>query len=610
MYDKRERFNKHTRTVWEKLNDPSTLYVHWLYFIFKVLASAGTVFLFIIFCIESSKVVFEDNAETAVYVTNSFYTTFDNEQNISWQTLTGKPWNQLPRSPASAAYSNYQFEHLYECMWVAQQGSGLCNASAATVASYKTCLDASYPSQLAACRTFGEGYWWPSANQYSNCINDRLGGNSVWKLNAFRTCIDISLWPLYDVPQDVTTHFFLGSYSWPLLALTSVFILLVFGLYTWYPVDWEDATMVERPAGPNGEGGKSSRMLIDHGKPARSYVRLGMLWSGLAILAALFWLICVMLIAFRRTGSDGGTWPNKNANFYPSTQQTNVITVVSTLAVVFYFLFELSEYRDKKLEEDKDGYHTVPSSAEKIKANGQVRIPLPASMTGSNPMNYYFPPVDPKHIAEKLDREAGELYSPVLLKTWADAYLVDPLFFVGVVGATLQVFTADVYNIFWCLLFNRITHVGVARVIYYAYIQGQSGGESEKNAEAIASTKVLGLALEIAGIFALIVPLYIVFDSTRMLSEYSLLGYTFTLCYIIPQSIRFLGHLILALNPYRLSSQGLYILTVAQFIWAWDLFVRAVILLWLLHSDTYSGSRGTKSYLLAGNQAISMALAL
>ena len=245
----------------------------------------------------------------------------------------------------------------------------------------------------------------------------------------------------------------------------------------------------------------------------------------------------------------------------------------------------------------------VGSSVDRTTTAGQAAV--------VNPMGYYFPNAGERYEVHTL-KDSGEFYSPVLLKTWADAYLVDPLFAVGVLGATQQVSTADVYNIFFGLLFYRIAHVGIARTIYFAYIeQHKVVSASQTFPEALAATKVLGLALNVAAAFALLVPLLTVFDSGHMLVEYPLLTNTFVLCYVVPELIRFIGHVILSVTPHEMGKhKGIYILMGAQFIWCWDVLVRCFVLWFLLLSYGYTGSRGTKSYLLNGNQAIMSVMGL
>jgi hypothetical protein len=610
----RERMRDHGNHLVRSLTQPGKdedLFGIWLYFILKVLASVTTVFLFIVLLMVTTTTVTGDNSDSAVYLTNTFYTSNDNEQNISWQILTGSSWNGLPRPNNGLSYGNgLQFEHFYECMWVAQEGYGLCNGSASTVATYTTCLQSNYASQLATCAPQGGASNWPTSNQYSNCINNGLGNSVLWNLNAFRTCIKEDLWPLYDIPQDVTSAFFLGAYSWPLMVMTALFLFFVFALYTIWPVDWEDSTLIEQ------------------GKPKSSFTRLGMVWSGLAVLVALLWLIIVLLISFRTSSS----WPNNNVNLYPSTQQTNVVMVVTTLIVVFYFLFDASEFQ---YQYGAAGYQRYTDEAEEKGRRGpqrdyedyqegdnpwaysekKAKIPTPFSMAQAQPapgkpnaMGYYFP-MDPQSFEVGSIQSAGRNFAPVLLKTWSDAYLLDSLFVVGVIGGTLQVFTADVFNIFWCILFYRAAHLGVARAGYFAYIYVFLLGESAPKAEAISATKVLALALHLAGLCALFVPLYIVFDNTRMINDYAIVVNTFIVCFIIPEIIRIIGHLALSVMSHEsVKARGMYILIVVQFLWAWDLLVRCVLLWVLLWGN--AGTRGTKPYLTGSLSTLNGVLAL
>lgn len=573
----------HAESFKEWLNNPNDLFTHWLYFILKVLALAATVFMLIVLIMISTTTVLGDNPDSAVYLTNTFYTSNYNEQNISWQVLTSPTWTNLPRAAVTSAvgtvYNNVQFEHFYECMWVAQEGWGLCNGSAATVATYKTCLDTAYSTQLAACAPHATVYW-PTSHQYTQCINAGLGGNAFWNLNAFRTCVDQELWPLYEIPQDVSSTIFLGTYSWPLLVMTSTFLFFVFALYTVWPVDYEDATIIE------------------HGKPQSSFARLGMAWSGFAAIAAAVWFLLVCLIAFRASSN----WPNNNVNLYPSSHQTNVVMVTATLAVIFYFIFDAAEFWDRSLKSLP--YDKMKGRAEHMDKNGQIPMPFTMEVNGlgkPGALGYFFPQKESKYTVDSI-RKAGDSYAPTLLQTWSDAYLLDSIFVVGVVGGTLQVYTADIYNIFWCIAFYRITHLGVARAVHFAYVHIKvMENTNQTMVNGVAATKMLALAMHFAGVFALIVPLYIVFDSTRMLSEYDILKNTFILSYLIPEALRLVGHLLIVfLSEYPDTHFGLYILVLAQFIWTWDLFVRT-ILLWILLWGN-AGSRGTKPYLLSALQ--------
>ena len=614
--DKKRHVKDHRRRFWETLGESGPgMREHWLYFISKVIASLATIFMLAVIFAISGSVLFWDSSELSVFVTNTFYTTNDNEQNISWQVLTQPSWNGMPRNPATY-YNDVKFEHYYECMWVSQIGWNLCNGSATTVGSYQQCLQSNYAPQLSTCSNISSSFSWPTANVYANCITNNLGGGR-WNLNAFKTCIHDDLWPLYEVPQDVDSAYFLGSFSWPLLMLTGAFLLGMFALYTVYPVDWEDTAIIE------------------HGKPLSAYTRLGVAWTALPLLLTLFWFIVMASVAFRANS----TWPNQNNNLYPSTQQTNVVVLTATLAVLTYFLLEASEFRDNRFF----GYGSKDSesaSADVVlvhpKQHAAAGIPYPATMgpagaslstkvfafpnTPRGGLGYYFPGISQTLTIASLN-DAGESYTPVLLNTWADAYIVDVLFFIGALGATMQLITADVYNIFWCLMYYRLAHVGVARLIYHAYVRypganeedatkAKDGGVNRQDTETAAvlrdsviTTRVLALALHFAGVVALFVVFYIVFDSSRIFPEFPTTQYLFIAGILVPELIRVLGHVGIALMPaHRAHSSGVYILMVSQFLWAWDLVIR-VIFLWVYFWGS-SGGRGTKPFLLNGFASI------
>lgn len=579
--------------------------MHWIYFLSKLLASLTTIFLFVVIFAISGSVLFWDSPELSVFVTNTFYTSNDNEHNLSWPVLTQTSWNGLPRNPATF-YNDIKFEYYYECLWVSQIGWNLCNGSSATVATYQQCLNTNYATQLSTCTSTSSSSNWPTANVYANCVNNGLGG-ARWNLNAFKSCIRTELWPLYEVPQDVDSINFLGSFSWPLIMLTGAFLFGVFAMYTIYPVDWEDTTIIE------------------HGKPKSVYTRLGVAWTVLPIMLLIFWFIVVTLVAFRASP----TWPNQNTHLYPSTQQTNVVIVTATLAVLFYFFLEASEFYEKYMFEHGAEHEKSKASADVVIVKSDIPYPVKMAPQGSNiftfpPPNqqrgrlgYYFPGIGQTLSVSSL-RDAGEIYTPVLLNTWADAYLVDPLFFVGALGATMQLTTASVYNVFWCLVYYRLAHVGVARLIYHSYVRIPGGDEDinaakESNAvkettagqipenvqaaqESLAATRVLALSMHVAGALALVVVFYILFDSSKILSEFPTTQNLFIIGLLVPEAIRLAGHLTLAvMQVHRVKGYGKYILMFAQLLWTWDLVIR-VIFLWVYFWGSDTG-RGTKPFL-------------
>ena len=39
--------------------------------------------------------------------------------------------------------------------------------------------------------------------------------------------------------------------------------------------------------------------------------------------------------------------------------------------------------------------------------------------------------------------------------------------------------TVDIYNIFWALLYYRIAHMGIARLVYHSYVRSPTETEEE-----------------------------------------------------------------------------------------------------------------------------------
>lgn len=135
--------------------------------------------------------------------------------------MTYPAWNGLPRNTLTF-YTDEKSDHLYECLWISQQGWSMCNQSAATVSTYQQCLNANYGTVLTSCNPSVNTYNWPTANTYANCVNNGMSGGTRQNLNALKSCIKSDLWPLYEVPLDVDTGYFLGAFSWPLFMVTGL----------------------------------------------------------------------------------------------------------------------------------------------------------------------------------------------------------------------------------------------------------------------------------------------------------------------------------------------------------------------------------------------------
>jgi len=166
--------------------DQLGLAMNWVYFFIKCLIAMCTIAAVVVGIIVAANVLGSDNIDVMSYMTNSYYLTADLDNNNSWPVLTSPSWSNIQRQ-ATTQYTTYPFEHYYECMWISQLGFDGCMNN--TVDNYRTCMLQKYRPHLDACAAnplFPAS--WPSANIYSNCINNRLGGNRT-TLNSFKSCV-------------------------------------------------------------------------------------------------------------------------------------------------------------------------------------------------------------------------------------------------------------------------------------------------------------------------------------------------------------------------------------------------------------------------------------
>lgn len=581
-------------------DDQLGLAMNWVYFFIKCLIALSTIAGLVIGIFVAANVLGGDTIDVLSYMTNTYYLSPDLDFNNSWPVLTSPAWSGIVRQ-TSTQYSTFPFEHFYECMWISQIAFDRCPN--ATVDLYRTCVLSLFRPHLDACAaspTFPAA--WPSATGYSNCINSRLNGNRT-TLNAFRSCVQIDLWPLYEVPQDVDSPYFLGSFSWPILMLTGFFMFMAFALYTIYPVDYEEVAIIEY--------GKV--------KGEHMYSRLSMAWVLLPILVGVGWGIVSLMIAFRA----GSAWPNNNNNLYPSSQSTNILAVTASFAVICYFLLDLTEYYDRHGHNAAD--KNAQKDSENNKNNTERRVAIPPTLImgqyvgahNNGQLGYYFPDPTVREHKFKNIKEAGKFYTPVLINTWADAYLFDVLFFVGAIGATLHVGTAEIYNFFWLLVYYRLSKLGVARMIYQSYVQNPaesddtnkfkdqglpSKQDSTLTPEQLVRNvslcfKINAVALHLSGICALIPFCQYIFDDNKMFVEFTALQNLVLTGLIIPEVLKAMGHVYLLLRTSEVDgSKGVYILVFAHFMWMYDIIIRLIFLYMYFYADR--SYKGTKPFIM------------
>ena len=483
-----------------------------------------------------------------LFMTNTFLVQYDNDNNITWPILTTNTWSGLART--TSPYSDVKAEHKYECLFQAK-AAPLCN-SYDNIADWYTCLKASYSSALTACATTNSYNYktlWPTTAQYQSCVSNYFAFGRQ-QYNAFDSCLKTNLWPLFEYPQDIDSSYLLGSYNWMLLLLTGAIIYAMFAFWT-----------------SSYKDGSKEHAVISYGKPAGGwFTRMNKFWVIICTAGLVLWSILLAVIVYRGSGSVPTT---TSAAYYTNTGAGLLVLFASVVTLV-YFVLELLEFWEINQKTFDDTGHEG---------------------TGSRLGEYTTNPSRPfRNITTK--EQVAEEYAPILLVAWSDAYLADALIFTGVMGATLQVFTSDVWSVFTWILLYRLLQSAAARLIYEAYVKNEaevvaghykdskapyvhSHETMEKASTTQFSLKISALAFHLAATLCAFELFMIIFNPNRALWDYTFFFLITILGLLVPEFIRTVFHLYIAM---REGDHSIPVLVVYQFIWAWDVLIRVIML--------------------------------
>jgi len=484
-----------------------------------------------------------------LFMTNTFLVQYDNDNNITWPILTTGTWSNLSRT--ASPYNDVKTEHKYECLYQAK-AAPLCNAYD-NIGDWYTCLKASYSSALTACATTNSYNYktlWPTTAQYQSCVSNYFSFGRQ-QYNAFDSCLKTDLWPLFEYAQDVDSSYLLGSYNWMLLLLTGTIIYAMFAFWT-----------------SSYKDGSKEHAVIRYGKPAEGwFTRMNMPWVVVGTIGLTLWSVLLAVIVY----NGSGKFPtNVSAAYYINTG-AGLLVLFSSFVALIYFLLELFEFYDGK---DRDG------SRAKIHPSSESRL----GEYTTNPSRPY------REITSK--EQTAEEYAPILMVAWSDAYLADALIFTGVMGATLQVFTSDVWSVFTWILLYRFLQSASARLIYEAYVKNDAevvashykesktsyvhSHETVENAStAQFSIKISALAFHLAGTLCVFELLMIIFNPNRAFWDYPFFFWITILGLLVPEFIRTVFHLYIATRD---GDHSIPVLVVYQFIWTWDVLIRLIML--------------------------------
>lgn len=639
---------QHANHQYSRFKKHMTTGDHWVYSTLKIISAVISVACLVVALTLVGYMVFLDSIDNQNYVVNTFYTEEYSTDTYAWPVLPSS-WSGLANQPPPAGlaynvgpYGGQIFNHYYECLQTAQAGWGNCSTTTTTTA-YQTCLNTYYPGSLSACNVYSSAYQsaWPAPGPYGKCIATAFGLNKT-QYDAFGLCIRLDVWPMYVVPQDIDSPLFLGSYNWALFVVVAFAILSAFAMYTFWPLDFEEPYMIEygKPKGGFNRMGAYWTFLP---------ILLALFLSVIA-------LFITFRIGGNWPVSMANDYPTTVST--NSVVCTFALGALLYFVLELFEFHDQTWFPERtrgnwwrggpKVHPEQPRhppghpYHQLPEEARRMLGLMQGD-PRKAYLAAFNP-----DPADPGKRIATMDA-AVKTHLPALMTTWADGLVTDALLLTGFVGSTLQVDTDDIFNIFWGTLFYRLLFTAVARVVFEAYIKNDSERTGINNAksgtgarmlasgrggilgaydedeyaeyqrqahantfeerdhgntyhethvpyakEAVFSAKVIALAFHIAALLSLSVVLNILFNPNRVYIEYPMLYTLVALCFIVPEALRFLGHLYLVSRPGVDHSKAIAFFV--QGVWCWDLLLRLIFVL-LLYVDIGGNTYGSRPFL-------------
>ena len=547
-----------------------------------------------------------------IYITNTFFsTTKTGGLSGGWPVATQRVnFDEVVQYPTDK--DSFAFSHYFECMWTAKMADNLCDNS--TVVTYSACLKdtAATSSALTACNTLSgsQSQSWPSAEDYLHCLfGFPVMGNSVSvraSQNVFRSCLAKTMWPFFEVQQGVDTPLFLGSFNWIILLAVGLVFMTSFAVYTASPVE---------------EG------MVKLGEPTY-YMRLGSMWVTVSTAWNAVFLVLFFVVAVR----DGSVFDANGG--LPTTVSTSVISIFVLTVSVFYFGSLLMEARDFKfgahiyhyvttrglkrhghILRDVDGADGRADEEDVSPEESQVTFKLGSLMPRPALEVYTISPED-----------VAQFYTPPLLPAWADGYFADACIFLGMAGATGHVTTDQAWNIFFIVMLYRLLNMLIARYMYQCFMnnlslpnavnetyhnivthphqamndrQGknsQSDGASDSDGEAPhLNIQVMALSTQFAAILLFAALCSIVFNADSPLSDVPLFRLFFIFCFMIPEALRILVHVVCQLRKPHPNQVPWRLLNFFFFIWTYDLAFRVIFIMVVIWN--VSKEHGSRTYL-------------
>jgi hypothetical protein len=525
-----------------------------------------------------------------------------NDRDLMGATPPQSPFND----PASTLKDRtYQFGHFIECMYTARMADRTCPPTL-SLSSYANCVQNTtlIAGGLSTCATFPTvgGYsHWPTSEEYIACLwNNPLLQNSESRRasqNVFRTCVEQSLWPFFEIPQTLDSPIIFGSYNWGLLLLVGLVVFTSFAVYTASPIE---TGHIKR--------GESSM-----------FMRLGLIWSTSALVVNLIFFVIMIIVAFRESGnfqSNGGV---------PTTFSTSMVTLLATGAAVLYFLNIVLLPTGRKFVAVVRRYTGNVAVIESVPIKTET-----ADFERQNLMGSTFPMIEPGgaivrpvNIKYELTAEqVTKMYTPPLLAIWSDSYLADFCIVLGAAGATGQLTTDSTWLLFTLTFVYRLLNMIISRCISDAFTNnvrlddsvnqakngivtrpglinwGNAGYSRLTDASDVhLNTNVIGLSTQLSALFILIAIFGIVFNDNAMSGDFQIFRIFMIVCFLVPELVRILVHVYFqaAYDPSTMGEVPWVLYNSFFLIWLVD-FVTRISFVLFLFVDT-AGNPGTFDYL-------------
>lgn len=534
----------------------------------------------------TSMVFFNDSDYRPVYATSTYLLNNDLKNPESWQIIPQSTWSDLSKpNPTTDA----QYNHYFECWHAAGVGWAQCNN--ASVSDYKTCIRGKYSTLLDTCATTTSTWEIsPSLNGYVNCVAAGIPLSRT-SYNGLEVCLRTNTWPLYEAPQDVDSWYFLGFYNWMLVLIVGFGLFSCFVLYT----------------------GGFVIMAEDLDYDARG-LRNGPLSYGVTGVCGLFSLLFLIYFLAQAYRVDGTLEPTGTYRL-PGSIATNTVLLPATLIVFAYFTIEMLELWFGPSIGWFKGVLDYASRTLNGPRSQEEMLMMQQGQGGVMVGRANFPHTKPTMMTPKT---IADYYFPAVTLAWADAYVLDALMVVGTVGATMQVSTATVYQLFLIVFAYRWAHTALARFIYEGYISNPDEkvyynekrdargsvyyeGVHKDDREAPESTRkhlytvrMQAMFMHLAALSCLVTMWYIFSNVNTLLSEFTLVTVMFYLWFAIPEILRFLAHVVVAFQATEQNDKNILV-TSNYLIFIWDVVVRLV---WIM--IIYWGSsqiHGTQTFL-------------